>query len=74
MTLGRRLQLFWRLLVGSTAGFIFIPAALIGYLRQAFSPRQEVPEKYRERLNGYQIGALVVIGLLLAGLLWWIFG
>ena len=73
MSLGRRLQLFWRVLVGSTAGFIFIPAALLGYLRQAFGPRQQVPEQYREGLNGYQTGALLVIGLIIGGLLWWIF-
>ncbi len=73
MSLGRRLQLFWRVLVGSTAGFIFIPAALIGYLRQAFGPKQEIPEKYREGLNGYQLGALLVIVLVIGGILWLIF-
>jgi MPBQ/MSBQ methyltransferase len=63
MTLGRRLRLIWRVLVGSLAGFVFIPAALWGYLRAA--GRGEA----RERLNAYQLTALAVIALLLAGLL-----
>ena len=61
----RGLQLFWRVLVGSVAGFIFIPIALVGYLRNAFSSQDDLPEEYREYLNGYQITALVVIAFLL---------
>lgn len=72
MTAGRWLQLAGRVLIGSLAGFVFIPAALFGYLRRAFSSQEDVPEEYRERLNGYQIAALaviaVVIGLVIYGL------
>lgn len=32
-SLSRGIQLLWRLLIGSIAGFLFIPFALIGYLR-----------------------------------------
>ena len=72
MTLGRRLQLFWRILVGSTAGFIFIPAALLGYLRQAFGPKTDLPPEYREGLNGHQIAVLIGLVLLIVGIIWWI--
>ena len=61
MTLGRGLQLAGRVLIGSLAGFLFIPAALLGYFRNTFSPKQDLPEQYRERLNGYQIAALLVV-------------
>lgn len=73
MTLGRALQLFWRVLIGSLAGFIFIPAALFGYLRRVFAPQDNIPEQYRERLNFHQILALLLILGLLAGLIWYIF-
>jgi MPBQ/MSBQ methyltransferase len=74
MTFWRWVQLIGRVIVGSTAGFIFIPIALIGYLQRAVDSNQEdVPEEYRERLNGYQIGALVVVLLLLILLVLFIF-
>ncbi|MCB0617015.1 MAG: hypothetical protein KDC75_27040, partial [Phaeodactylibacter sp.] len=65
MTTGRWLQLAGRVLIGSLAGFIFIPAALFGYIRSAFGGQTDVPEEYRERLNGYQLAALVVIILII---------
>lgn len=73
MTVGRSLQLLWRVLLGSLAGFIFIPAALFGYLRNAFRRTEPVPEEYRERLNGYQVFALLAVAALLVALGWWIF-
>ncbi|MDX1908627.1 MAG: methyltransferase domain-containing protein [Bacteroidia bacterium] len=72
MTLGRWLKLIWRVLAGSTAGFIFIPGALLGYLKQAFAPKQDIPEKYRERLNGYQVAVLLLIAAIVTGIIWWI--
>ena len=65
MTLVRWLQLAGRVLIGSLAGFVFIPAALFGYLRRAFSRQEDVPEEYREQLNRYQVTALVVIVLII---------
>lgn len=72
MSFGRRLQLFWRILIGSTAGFIFIPAALWGYARQSFGPKQDIPAEYREGLNGYQIGVLLGLAAFLGLLIWWL--
>jgi len=66
----RSILMFGRILIGSLAGFIFIPIALIGYLRSAFAPKEELPEEYRERLNIYQIAVLSLIVILL---LIWIF-
>ncbi|MCB0593973.1 MAG: methyltransferase domain-containing protein [Lewinellaceae bacterium] len=65
MTPARWLQLAGRVLIGSLAGFVFIPAALFGYIRGAFSGQKGVPEEYRERLNGYQITALVAITIVI---------
>ena len=66
MSPGRWLQLIGRLLIGSLAGFLFIPAALFGYVRNIFSDKQKgAPEEYRERLNAYQITVLLAIGLLI---------
>jgi len=73
MTPGRWLQLAGRVLIGSLAGFIFIPVALAGYIRNTFSPNNDLPENYREQLNGYQIMALVLILGAVGLLLWWIF-
>jgi len=70
MTPLRWAQLIGRVLVGSLAGFIFIPIALIGYLQGSFHPKDEnMPEEYRERLNSYQIGALVVVFIVIILLL-----
>ena len=72
MPAGRWLQLAGRVLIGSLAGFVFIPAALFGYLRRAFNGQQEVPEEYRERLNGYQLTALAAIVLIIGLLIYFI--
>ena len=56
----RSILMVLRVLVGSLAGFIFIPMALIGYVFKIGS-QQDLPEKYRSRLNTYQLIALVVI-------------
>lgn len=62
MTPLRWLQLIGRVVVGSVAGFIFIPIALFGYLQRSFDDNKEdVPEEYQEKLNEYQIGALIVM-------------
>lgn len=66
LTLARRLRLIGRVLLGSLAGFAFIPAALLGYL---FSRRRAASG---EGLNGYQIAVLAGI-LLLVVLLIFIF-
>jgi len=60
MTLGRRLQLIGRVLLGSLAGFAFIPAALFGYLKAAIQGREGAS---LERLNRYQIAVIVIIFL-----------
>lgn len=69
-TFARRLLLPVRLLVGSLAGFLFIPAALFGYARNAFENNKEIPEQYRERLNAYQWGAIFAIIAIIALLVW----
>ncbi len=72
MNLQRWLQLIWRVVVGSAAGFIFIPIALLGYLGRAFRKEQrQLSPAYREHLNGYQIGALLFILALLLLLIRW---
>ena len=68
-SLGRRLRLFGRVLIGSLAGFIFIPMALIGYLTSYFR-KVEGP---REPLNGYQIGVVALIVVALGALIWSLF-
>ncbi len=70
MTLKRRLQLIGRVLIGSLAGFFFIPLALLAYLWHALTGQQDVPPEYRERLNTHQIVAIILI---VAVLLWIIF-
>ncbi|MEM8909167.1 MAG: methyltransferase domain-containing protein, partial [Bacteroidota bacterium] len=68
LTFGRALVMAFRVIVGSTAGFIFIPIALLGYLVNGFGKQDDRPPEFRERLNTYQILALLVIlGLILAG-------
>ena len=57
----RTLMLIGRVLIGSLAGFVFIPIALFGYLKNTFASKEDLPEEYRERLNGYQIGALILV-------------
>jgi len=75
MTTARWLQLTGRVLLGSLAGFLFIPIALAGYLQRSFDQNNDelVPDEYQEKLNEYQILALIIIGILLIGLLIWLF-
>ena len=67
MTFGRRLQMLGRLLLGSIAGFVFIPIALLASLRGRVSGGGS------ERLNRYQVIALLVRLTLLIWLLWKLF-
>lgn len=64
MTFGRRLLLFGRLILGSIAGFIFIPIALLASLRGALTGQGSEP------LNRYQVIALLVLLALFAWLIW----
>ncbi|NBC08221.1 MAG: methyltransferase domain-containing protein [Bacteroidetes bacterium] len=73
MGLGRQILLIFRVIIGSLAGFIFIPAALVGHLRLAFKKRDPIPEAQRERLNRQQITALVVLAAIIVLLLFIIF-
>src|SRR5690349_17782078 len=63
----RNLIIFWRVLIGSLAGFLFIPIALLGYLF-SIGKQRDVPHEYREKLNAYQVTALIIILGLTAGL------
>lgn len=69
MTLGRRLKLIWRVLIGSLAGFVFIPAALVGYVVSAMIGKADLQA---EPLNRYQIITLGIIGLALVLLIFWL--
>jgi len=69
MTLARRLRLIWRVLIGSLAGFLFIPAALFGYVRAALRGQEGAD---LEQLNRYQIAALIAIIILIILLIRWI--
>lgn len=64
MGLGRWILLIFRVIIGSLAGFIFIPAALIGHLRLAFTKQSSLPEEQQERLNRQQVTALIVLAML----------
>lgn len=64
LTLGRRLQMIWRVVIGSLAGFIFIPLALLANLRNAVLGRDSKP------LTRQQTTALVLILALLILLIW----
>ena len=72
MTVFRWLTMVFRVIIGSLAGFLFIPAALFGYIFMAFDKRDHIPKEYRERLNGQQITALVISMALIVGLIYWI--
>ncbi|HKK79146.1 MAG TPA: hypothetical protein VJ933_05935, partial [Phaeodactylibacter sp.] len=65
MGLGRQILLIFRVIIGSLAGFIFIPAALVGHLRLAFKKRDHIPEAQRERLNRQQITAIVLLAAII---------
>ncbi|MGB3546986.1 MAG: methyltransferase domain-containing protein [Saprospiraceae bacterium] len=61
--LTRTLTTVGRVVVGSLAGGLFIPIALVGYVRQSLTPpRDETPVARTERLNRYQTNALIGIG------------
>ncbi len=65
----RNIKLIGRVIIGSTAGFVFIPIALFGYLKNSFASKEDLPEEYRERLNGYQITALILVAVLIGFLI-----
>jgi len=67
----RTLKMIWRVLIGSLAGFLFIPAALLGYLF-SIGKQRDISADYRERLNGYQKMVLVILFGLFTALVWWI--
>ena len=55
-TILRPLQIFWRVLIGSLAGFIFIPVALFGYFTNIFrKDDKNLSPQYQERLNKQQL-------------------
>ncbi|MBR9921247.1 MAG: methyltransferase domain-containing protein [Bacteroidetes bacterium] len=60
----RGLQMGWRVLVGSLAGFLFIPIALLGYLRSTLSGNGD------KKLNANQRLALLLIVILAIVLIW----
>ncbi len=69
LTLSRAVLLGGRVVVGSVAGFLCIPIALVGYARAALSaPREE--ELPREPLNGYQKGVLAGLAVVVVVLVW----
>ncbi len=65
----RDLLLVARLLVGSLAGFVFIPIALWGYIRSGLRAEGEQPT-----LNVYQLAFLIGLALLLGWVLWFLLG
>lgn len=67
MSLGRGLLLAGRVALGSAAGFLFIPMALIGYVT---APVRGLPGPH-EPLNREQKAVLVGAGLLVAGIVAW---
>lgn len=68
----RTILLLIRLLIGSLAGFLFIPLALLGYLF-SIGRQRNIPEGQREKLNTYQVVALIIIFIALILLIgWWI--
>ena len=64
----RWLLLAGRLLVGSLAGFLFIPIALIGYIRSAFD--KDIPPEHRPRLSEDQVVLILAFLLSVAFLIY----
>jgi len=64
-TIFRPLQIFWRVLIGSLAGFIFIPVALFGYFTNLFRRDKNIEPQYREKLNKEQSIALIFIAFII---------
>lgn len=76
MTLSRRLLFALRLIVGSLAGFFFIPMAIWGYFRR-FIRRpfgQTSSEEQAEYLTPQQKLSLIMLGFIFLFLLLWITG
>jgi MPBQ/MSBQ methyltransferase len=69
MSIGRGILMVFRVVIGSLAGFLFIPAALIGYIRMSFSDQSHIPKEQRERLNRHQIIAILVVAVLVLTLI-----
>lgn len=61
------LLLPWRVIVGSLAGFLFIPIALIGYLRAAIVPPREGES---HSLNAYQWAMAIFFLIVLVAIVW----
>lgn len=70
LSIFRPFQIFWRVLIGSLAGFLFIPVAFIGYLKNSFRKKENIPDHYKERLNGYQLTMLFIIVALIPLIIW----
>jgi len=66
----RPLQIFWRVLIGSLAGFIFIPVALFGYFTNLFRKNKNISPQYREKLNKEQSLALIFITMIITLAIW----
>ncbi len=64
MGFGRSILMFFRVLIGSLAGFIFIPIALVGFLVN-IGGQKDVRPDLRETLNTEQIIVLVILGALI---------
>lgn len=66
----RRLLLIGRLLIGAFAGFLFIPIAILGYVRSAFD--EDIPPEQRPRLNAEQIILIMAFLALIILLLYYL--
>lgn len=64
MTTGRRLQMAARVVIGSMAGFFFIPIALLGYLRSRLTGNRA------GSLNRHQMAALILFAVLVLLAIW----
>ncbi|MEO1712783.1 MAG: hypothetical protein AAFU60_05550 [Bacteroidota bacterium] len=64
MTLGRRLRMTWRVIVGSLAGGVFIPLAILANTRNAILGRDSKPLTSQQRV------AMVGILALVAAIVW----
>ena len=69
LSFGHRILMFFRVLIGSLAGFIFIPIALIGYLF-SIGRQKEVRPEWRETLTKEQIMVLSIMALLVLFLIY----
>ncbi len=67
-TLTQRLFTPWRIVVGSLAGFLFIPMALVGYVTATIAPPR--PDD-THHLNATQWTAIGVTVVVVIGIIWW---